>query len=171
MLTTVVTLAVVWLGITRMTCHSGPTGILFGFQLGSITMDLATDTSAYGSLIFYTSLVVIGCFSAGMWASPFFDRPVTATIAAVAGGGVYLVFLNSLANLHSSGHEGTHGAAYDVLGHIAVIALASVPYLLTSFQTFTRGESLKTVKRFKVGGIVTAGSFALVAIILSIGIR
>ena len=116
----------------------------------------------YWALLVSGSLLV--CLSSGFCASPFFDQPIVSTVVAAIGGVIYFAF-STLYNIGRIYHY--HGNFY-YLGALIVTALLIMPPLVTSYQTFVRGESLKSIKRYKVGALTFIGTSVVSTIIYAL---
>lgn len=105
--------------------------------------------------------VLLVCLSFGFCASPFFDQPIVSTVVAAIGGVIYFVFVL----LHSTWQIYRHLSHSYYIGDLVATALLLMPPLITSYQTFVRGESLKSIKRYKVGALAFVGSSVVSTII------
>ena len=123
-------------------------------------------------------------FAAGVCASPFFDRPIAATVAALIGGIFYVSFVTKeytrfgvfkTVDSHSGNTEySTLGLSTgDFWSMLAVAALltfiALLPLAVTSFYTTKFGESLKSTRRFVVGSAAAVGSSLLSTALFAFG--
>ena len=115
----------------------------------------------YWALLVSGSLLV--CLSFGFCASPFFDQPIVSTAVAAIGGVIYFVF--TILNIGNIYRYLIHS---DYRGVLVATALLIVPPLVTSYETFVRGESLRSIKRYKVGALAFGGSSVVSTIIYAL---
>ena len=130
------------------------------FPGSSIALAGRFDNSVW-SMSLSDALLVSGsllvCLSFGFCASPFFDQPIVSTVVAAIGGVIYFTFVL----LHNTWYIYRHLSHSYYIGNLVVIALLIMPPLITSYQTFVRGESLRSIKRYKVGALAFIGSYVV----------
>jgi hypothetical protein len=133
-----------------------------GLSLGSFAPDHRPLSSFWTQI----PLLLVGCVSVGLCASPFFDRPVSALVAAIVGG---LLFqgLQFMIITYTVPHH-VDLSAYTVSGYVvALLFTLTLPFI--SYQTFTRGESLRTIQKFKIGAVSAAAGIAATTLVFMLG--
>jgi hypothetical protein len=175
-----------WMLYADVVFHQSVIGMYDEFTRDSPGMDHATIIVIY---IIWTVLSMSISVASGICASPFFDRALSAWAAAFVGGIFYVsIVLHQFQNsrLFEGPHRETvkrlaHGSVVtrgiftnnpDPLFFIQVLLMAAIgiaPLLITSYQTFTRGEALKSPKKFIVGAISGVASYLVMALLFELG--
>ena len=117
----------------------------------------AGNTAAEGpSNVGFWALVLCGaaaCFALSLAASTLMDRTVSAAMAAVVGGFVLFIAIIVISSFRTV----FVGRGMDESAAVGVMPVLLIPGLLaSSFWAFTRGESMRTRKRFlwaSLGGL------------------
>ncbi len=98
----------------------------------------------------------LGCLAVSLAVSPFFDRSLSASVAAILTCAALLVTVPNLVSAHIN-YQHHHS---DIC-MLVVLALSIPLFAAISYQTWTRGESLRTPRRFIVAAQAGAISLAL----------
>jgi hypothetical protein len=162
---TIVLLSAAWFAVGGMAYR--PEIISF-FHLTS------NDTSGQQALkeCYVTTIsifVLVMSFACGICASPFFDRAVSATVAAIFFGIFYVSAAMDVLGLNKEHSVGRFSSSKFIELAIVFSIFALTPLFVTSYQTFVHGESLKTLRRFRVGGIAAVASCLVSYVVFTIG--
>lgn len=111
-------------------------------------------------------LVAVGCFCVSLAVSPLLDRYISAAMVSL----VTCIVLASLITTTNSAYSGYQDEG-DVSAYLDFVCVwLAIPVLIaTSYWTFTRGESLRSAKRFYVAGrVLGIGAIIFCAIFFSL---
>ncbi len=123
-------------------------------------------------------LLLLLPFTIALAVSTFLDRPFSAVIVSLIMSIAYCTclageasnYMDSKATLFFGGSASS--SIYDPMVLTTTLLVLSVfVFTLVSYWTFTRGESLRTAKRFRVGAVTGLVSLAVVGLVLGIGSR
>ena len=166
LLLSVVSSALVWAVIGAVMFHAG----FFHdplWQMPALAHSVGADM-----------LALLGCFSIALAMSPFLDRSISAAVAALLFALAYFALLGNLAGAYVDyygrlyGWQGSdpHSRNADTL-NLLLIALSIPLFGAVSYWTFTRGETLRSAKRFRVGALAGAVSLTIIGLLLLTGNR
>lgn len=103
-------------------------------------------------------LFMLSVFAIGLAISPFFDRALSAVVAAI----VAALAIESLFVSIFTKYDGSHG--FPLL--FTLVGLSIPTFAAISYWTFTRGEALRDGRRFKAAGAAAGICLAIDAIIV-----
>lgn len=106
----------------------------------------------------------LGCLAVAITVSPLFDRSLSASVAAILTCAALLVTVPNLVSAHINYQH--HNSDTCML---VVLALSIPLFAAISYQTWTRGESLRTPRRFIVAAQTGAIGLILGFVIFCIG--
>ncbi len=141
--------------------------------IGAVERSIADSDPSRAFVISYTAFVLLDIFAVSLAVSPFLDRPISTVIAAALAAAVCYGIVGSLWNGYFVHHLNLYADSM-TSGHVLVppklsfdrlvIITAALPLpvlLAVSYWTFTRGESLRSAKRFRVGALTGAVSVGI----------
>ena len=140
--------------------------------LGGITTHLPWLVQSAGGPL----LVLLGFFTVGLAVSPFLDRPISAVVAALLISIAYIAALQDLATLYVNYYGRLYGwqesdphvRSGDWL-LVLLCALSIFVFATVSYWTFTRGESLRSARRFRVGAVAGLVSLTVAGLVFLTG--
>ncbi|MBV9848991.1 MAG: ABC transporter permease subunit [Armatimonadetes bacterium] len=123
-------------------------------------------------------LLLLGFFAVALAVSPFLDRPISAVVAALLTSIAWLGILQNAASEYVD--YVAHGRMYTWqpndphthdIGLILMLMVAlSIPvFAAISYWTFTRGETLRSARRFRVGALTGTVSLVMAGLIFVAG--
>lgn len=106
----------------------------------------------------------LGCLAVSLAVSPFCDRSLSASVAAILTCAALLITVPSFVSAHIS-----YWHHYSDRCLLVTLALSIPLFAAVSYQTWTRGESLRTTRRFIVAAQTGAIGLAIGFVIFCIG--
>ncbi len=120
-------------------------------------------------------LLLLSFFSVSLAVSPFLDRSLSAVVTALLVGIAYFGALETLAfdyvnyygrlyDWQSDAHRRSQDWLFALLSGLSLLVFVTV-----SYWTFTRGESLRSSRRFQVGALAGLASVAVAVLVFVAG--
>ena len=123
-------------------------------------------------------LALVTLFAVGLAVSPFLDRPISATVASILIAFTYFSALQyglswydeHLVRLYQS-QGGSPPQSNLMLSTPVLLGLSIALFGAISYWTFTRGETLRSAKRFQIGAVTGGLSLAVAGLVFLAGNR